>query len=100
MFIPSTDVWAAVGTIITAAIIFAFATSRSLGKMLTRKEHQSICDSKNQEITRTLDRIEGNLSKHMEETREHRDRMNNTMHAMQLRLAVLTHDQEIPDERS
>ena len=89
MYIPSTEVWAAVGAMIGAAVIFAFTTQRSLGKMLTRKEHEKICDVKNQRIEQALTKIDETLNEHIKDTREHRDRVSNSLHTIGLQVAVI-----------
>lgn len=97
MFIPSPEIWAAVGTMIGAAVIFAFTTQRSLGKMLTRKEHKEICDEKNQRIEETLTKIDETLGEHIRETREHRDRVANSLHTIGIKVAVIETKMRIPE---
>lgn len=89
MYIPSTEVWAAVGTIIGAAVIFAFSTQRSLGKMLTRKEHEKICDKANAQITQALEKIDEALGEHIKDTRAHRERVANSLHTIGLQVKVI-----------
>lgn len=90
----------AAGALVSASAAYAFYTQRSLGKMLTRREHGKICDVKNARIDVSLKKIEDVLDQHILDTREHRERVNNSLHSIALKVAVIETKVEMKNEHS
>lgn len=83
--LPDGTIWTAIG----AAIAWVVRVERWKGKMLSRTEHKEICEDHQTELKSKLDTILKRLDRQDEESREHRERVSNSLHSIGLKVAVL-----------
>lgn len=75
-----------VGTVIFTGI---FGAGRRNADILTRREHESICERREAETREALDRIEGKIDANEQHARRTREELRDALHAVKLDVAVL-----------
>jgi hypothetical protein len=85
MDIPDAVFWGGAITITSALVGYVVRIESRLNERLTRDEHQRICDRSNGDLNRKLD----DVRRLLEESREDRRRLHETMQLVATEVAVM-----------
>lgn len=83
--IPASTLWAAAA----AAIAWVFRIERWRGRMLTRAEHEAICQQRQKEIAERLSAIQRTLESQDDRSSAHRASVSRQLTGISVKIAVL-----------
>lgn len=85
----SVEQWVALGGLALTVIGWFIRLERRLGAVMTRDEHEKICDRRQDELREILDEIRSTVHGFAEESKRHRERVNERLGDIRTQIAVL-----------
>ena len=87
--IPAGVVWTVVGMIALASLGWAFRHERRIGAMLTREDHDQICQQRQVEVQNSLTKIISKLDEQDRNALEHREKVETRLNKLSTDVAVV-----------